>query len=128
MTEDNIYTIALKYGVDNLNNGITYNKLLAHLKSKNIMLDTDLQQYFHLWFCENFFVDNSVYWRVKDFVFQNAEQSETFFSQFDNSKALIMGHAHQTFQDYQELKVAYESSKDASKFAIIAICVTASLD
>ena len=34
MTEENIYTIALKYGVDNLNTGVTYNQLIAHLKSK----------------------------------------------------------------------------------------------
>lgn len=54
MTEDNIYTISLKYGVDNLNNEVTYNKLLDHLKSQNITVDKDLQRYFHVWFYEKF--------------------------------------------------------------------------
>ena len=124
MTEENIYTIALKYGVANLNTGVTYNQLIAHFKSKNIILNNDLQIYFHLWFYENFYVDNSVYYRVKDFVWQNAEQSESFLSPHDNSKALIMGHAHQTFQDYQELRFAYKSSKEATRLATIAIVVT----
>ncbi len=124
MTKDNIYTIALKYGVDNLNAGITYNQLIAHLKSKNITLNKELQIYFHLWFYENFYLDNSVYYRVKDFVWQNSEQSESFLSPHDNSKALIMGNAHQTFQDYQELQFAYKSSKEATRLATIAIFVT----
>lgn len=54
MTEDNIYIISLKYGVDNLNNEVTYNKLLDHLKSQNITVDKDLQRYFHVWFYEKF--------------------------------------------------------------------------
>ncbi len=124
MTDDNIYTIALKYGVDNLNTGVTYNQLIAHLQSKNIALNTEQQIYFHLWFYENFYVDNSVYHRVKDFIWQNGEQSESFLSPHDNSKALIMGNAHQAFQDYQELRFAYKSSKEAKLLATIAIFVT----
>jgi hypothetical protein len=123
MTEDNIYTVSLKYGVDNLNSDVTYNKLLAHLKSQNITLDKDLLRYFHVWFYESFYVD-AIYPKIKDFKWTGGDLCESILSQFDDKKAIITGSSHQTYQDYQELKVAYKSSKDASKFAIIAICVT----
>lgn len=123
MTKDNIYTVSLKYGVDNLNNDVTNNKLLAHLKSQNITLDKDLQRYFHVWFYESFYVD-VIYPKIKNFRWTSGDLSESILSQYDDQKAIITGSSHQTYQDYQELKVAYKSSKDASKFATIAICVT----
>ena len=124
MTEDNIYTISLKYDVDNLNNDVTYNKLLAHLKSQNITLDKDLERYFHVWFYESFYVD-AIYPKLKDYRWPGGDLSESILSQYDDKKAIITRNSHQTYQDYQELKVAYKSSRDARKFAIIAICVTA---
>lgn len=124
MTEENIYTISLKYGVDNLNNGVTYNKLLAHLKSQNVTLDKDLQRYFHVWFYESFYVD-AIYPKIKDFRWTGGGLSESVLLEYDDKKAIITGGSHQAYQDYQELKVAYKSSKDARVYAIIAICVTA---
>ena len=122
MTDDNIYTIALKYGADNLNNEVTYNKLLDHLIKQNINLHQDLIRYFHVWFYENFYVD-SIYPKIKDFTWTSGDLSEQVLSRYDDQKAILTGSAHQSYQDYQELKFAYKSSRQASNIAISSIIV-----
>ena len=124
MENENIYTIALKYGVDNISTGVSFNELHSHLSGRGIAIEKEFNSYFRLWFYENFFVDNSVYHRVKDFIWQNSEQSEQFLSVYDNLKSVIMGHAHQAYLDHQEMKFAYESSIKATKTANAALWVT----
>ena len=123
MTEENIYTIALKYGADNLNNGITYNNLLSHLKSKGKSLDKDIQRYFHVWFYENFYVD-AIYPKIKDFRWTSGDLGENVLAVHDDKKAILTGNSHQMYLDYQELRFAYKSSKQATWIAIWAIIVT----
>ena len=122
MTENNIYTIALKYGVDNINKEITYNTLLDHLASNNITLDQDLKRYFHIWFYESFYVE-SIYVKIKDFKWTSGDLNESVLLQYDDRKAIITGASHQTYQDYQELKFAYKSARQSSRIAIASIIV-----
>lgn len=123
MTDNNIYTVALKYGTDNIKNGVTYNELLEHFKSNNIIFDPSFQRYFHIWFYENFFVDG-VYQHIKDFNVNLGYLNENVLVQHDNKKATITGDAHQTYLDHQELRFAYQSAKDATRIATVAIYVT----
>lgn len=123
MTDNNIYTIALKYGTDNISVGVTYNELMEHLKSKNITIDPIFQRYFHIWFYENFFVDG-VYQHIKDFNANMGYLNENVLVQHDNKKASITGDAHQTFLDHQELRFAYQSAKEATRIATLAIYIT----
>ena len=122
MHQDSIYTIALKYGADNTHYGITYNKLLTYLKSKNIKIDHDFQRYFHVWFYENFYVAK-IYPRIKNFEWRDDSLSEKVISQCDDDKAIITGSAHQAYLEYEELKQAYKSSKQASIIAISSIII-----
>lgn len=122
MTNDSIYTSALKYGADNTETGITYNKLLDYLLENNVSLDKDFQRYFHVWFYENFYVD-PIYPKIKDFSWTSGDLSESVLSKYDDYKAIITGSAHQTYLEYQELKFAYKSSREASKIAIVSIII-----
>lgn len=122
MTQDSIYTVALKYGADNTETGITYNKLLEHLRTNNVTLDKDFQRYFHVWFYENFYVD-PIYPKIKDFQWTSGDLSESVLSKYDDYRAIITGSAHQTYLEYQELKFAYKSSRGASRIAIASIIV-----
>ena len=123
MTDKNIYTIALKYGIDNIKNGIAYTELLEHLKTNGISLEASFQRYFHIWFYENFFMEN-IYQQIKDFNANMGYLSEGTLIQYDNKKAIITGEAHQAYLDYQEMKFAFDASKDANRKATIAIYVT----
>lgn len=122
MGKDSIYTISLRYGADNTETGISYNKLLAHLEKNKINLEEDFKRYFHVWFYENFYVD-SIYPKIKDFRSTSGDLNENILSQFDDAKAIITGSAHQTYLEYEELKFAFKSSRQASRIAIASIIV-----
>jgi hypothetical protein len=78
----------------------------------------------HVWFYENFYV-KGIYDQVKDLRFTSGTFNDTNLEKFDNKPAIITADAYQKYVDYQELKVAYQSSKDASRLATRAIWITA---
>ena len=124
MIENNIYTESLKFGIDNIQTGVTYNELINHLKSLNKPFQPEFQRYLHIWFYENFYVD-VIYQKIKDFNWGSGDLNENNLSKYDNEKGIIIGSAHQTYLDHQELKFAYKAAKKATESANIAIWVTA---
>ena len=118
MTDDNIYTIALKYGVDNLNKEVTYNKLLDHLSKQNIILDQELKRYFHIWFYESFYVE-TIYQKIKDFKWTSGDLGEKALKEYDDRKAIITGASHQTYQDTTNINnVSNSKQKEIALFGL----------
>ena len=86
MVKKTVYIIALEFGVDNVGNDLTYNKLLEHLHQNNITLNQEMKRYFHVWFYENFYVDG-IYPKIKDFKWTSGDLNESVLSNYDNDDA-----------------------------------------
>lgn len=122
--QENIFIKSLEFGIRNMHSGTTFNDFYQFLKTMQPNIQNDFKHYMHVWFYENFYV-NVIYDQVKDLRFTSSTFQSTNLEKFDSELAIITADAYQKYVDYQELKVAYQSSKEASKYAIIAICVTA---
>lgn len=122
--QENIFIKSLEFGIRNMQYGTTFNDFYQFLLTIQPNTQDDFKHYMHVWFYENFYV-KGIYDQVKDLRFTSGTFHDTNLEKFDNQTAIITADAYQKYVDYQELKVAYQSSKEASKYAIIAICVTA---
>jgi hypothetical protein len=122
--QDNIFIQSLEFGITKIDTGTSYVEFQEFLKKVQPTMQQDFKHYMHVWFYENFYV-KAIYDQVKDLRFTSGTFSDNNLKNFDNQPAIITADAYQKYVDYQELKVAYHSSKDASRLATIAILITA---
>jgi len=115
---DNIYIRALEIGINNLNNGITYEKIKNDLnvEKKSLMFQTN----FRFWFYENFFhpeIPISVHMQTDGIRKEHPIH-------IDHQSSILTGKAYMDYIDYIELKEARQSAKFAKKIAFWSIGLT----
>lgn len=120
-----IYIEALHLGVNNLNNGISYNQVIQHLSNQGYQIEKEFFGYFHRWFYLNYFHESKT-------VAASYNERENkylhfwndYFTGIDDKPCIIMADGYMKYMEYQELEQARQSSKKAQRTATIAIIIT----
>lgn len=124
MIDKNIYIQSLQFGVKNLDEGVSYNELIDHLKTMDVFLQTHHEKYFHIWFYQTFYhheISNSL--RTSNIFYNDPDQLRPH----DNNKATLTHGGFQSYYDFIELREARESARSAQKTATRAIWISAIL-
>lgn len=115
---------ALEFGLNNLQNGITYNETVTFLGEKGW---TNIENTsFRLWFYENF--DCMEFYLRDGNISENTstriEKNWILGTAFDNSKSIMNGDAYFKYIDFVEVKKAFEEAQSAKRIANTALIVT----
>ncbi|KKL72843.1 hypothetical protein LCGC14_2080860 [marine sediment metagenome] len=108
---DNIYIEILRYGSERINQGVTFNQVLNHLKEKGFQIDGLYKNYLGIWFFTNFYshpASHSAFKIVRGEL--AADQMNLIY--FDGI-CRMTGDAYMNYMDYVELKEAREASSKA---------------
>ncbi|MDP8267721.1 MAG: hypothetical protein P9L97_03230 [Candidatus Tenebribacter davisii] len=115
---DNIYIKALEIGIENLDNGISYNNMASKMEIEN--KSTFFQRNFQEWFYTNFYHPDKYIIDADRLKRRNPGYSNSM----NDSCSVLTGKAYMDYLDYIELKEARQSSKTAKTIAIISIIIT----
>lgn len=110
----NIYIETLKLGSENLDKGISYNKVKECLISKGYSIPEHFENYFILWFFSNFYIRN-VSRRIMNVRGHDMKPEELRTEVA--MPAILTGEAFQNYLDYLELHEARINSIQAQKTA-----------
>ncbi len=124
-TSKGIYIDALGYGVIHLNEGVSFNKVIQHLRDLKYKIEGEYFGYFHRWFYLNYFHETmtrgAYFAEDKHDPYKNWKE---LFIGVDDSLCIIMSEGYMKYMEYVELEQARQSSKRAQIIAIIAIVIS----
>ncbi|MFC2113312.1 hypothetical protein ACFLTA_08595 [Bacteroidota bacterium] len=125
MNKHNIYIEMLRFGSQNMEEGVTYNEVKDHLQQNGFTINEKNENPLYLWFFSSFFHESATHFTERvlrgesDFNF-----IESSLPKWSDDKVFLMGHAYMEYMDYVELKEARESAKSARTIAIWAIGIS----
>lgn len=123
MTTKNIYIDALKFGVNKMQNGVSFNETKEHLITLGWEIDVTFEQYLRYWFNTHYYnVDFEV--KVIAGGFSELWPAVQNLKQFDSKKVIMSAKAYEMLQDYEKLQDARKSANTAKWIAIVSILIT----
>ena len=125
--EENIYIKALEYGVEKMDEGISYNEIIKRLKGLGFEIEGTFLLYFKAWYYLTFFHDSRTLMakRVIDGV--TAFRDLAPETAVDDVPNILMSEGYLAYMDYKELVEARISSRRAQITATYAIVISAFL-
>ena len=125
--EENIYIKALEYGVEKMDEGISYNEIIKHLKDSGFEIKGNFSIYFKTWYYLTFFNYSRtlVAKQVRDGVIDFKDF--TLNTTVDDVPNILMSEGYLAYMDYKELVEARISSRRAHIIATYAIVISAFL-
>ena len=124
--ETNQFIDTLEFGLLHQKDGISYNNMVLHLKSKGWEnIDTPA---FRRWFYKNFFCQQAYNDNRTDHPLNIwAILSVPIEPKYDNDKSVITGEAYFKYLEYISIKSAVENAKNSTLIAYCAIAITATI-
>lgn len=121
--ETNQFIDTLKFGLEHQKDGISYNEMVLHLKSKNwTKIDNPS---FRRWFYKNFFCQQAYNDNKNEHPLNLwATLSIPIEPKYDNDKSVITGEAYFKYLEYIDVKSALENAASSTKIAYGAILIT----
>jgi hypothetical protein len=120
----NIYIDALKYAEENgINMAVSYNDTVNHLEKKGYFFEGDFEEYFLLWFFENFYEKyaNST---IKNGTTQQVNNLISHLRNYQEHKFTMTAKGYSTLQEFYKLEQARRDAKWANRVAISALVIT----
>ena len=120
----NIYIETLSFANSRTDTeGITYNQTVEYLKSKGYNMDADFEEYFLLWFYENFY-EKYAYSTLRN---GNPNQINNLVDHlriFQDKKVKMNASGFSTLQDFYKLERAQKDASKANIVSVTALIVT----
>jgi hypothetical protein len=121
---NNIYIDALKFGLTKMQTGLSFNKLLNHLRNcMGYTFEPTYLEYFRVWFHHSFYnTDISVGFKygTEAHILSVTRQ----LPNLDDHKLIMTAESYETLLDYEKLQQTRESSKKAHYLGIAAIIIS----
>lgn len=120
----NLYIDALRYAEKYGNNlSVSYDETIEYLRNKGHVIDGDFEEYFLLWFFENF------YEKYASSTLKNGNTNQVnnlvlHLRVFQAKKFPMTATGYSTLQEYYKLEQARKDAKQANRIAISALIIT----
>ncbi len=117
----NIYIDALKFAVNKMQTGVSFNETRNFLISSGWEIEGEFEQYFRFWFAMNF--------HYPDFELAKIEGQKMWelikkLDIYDDKKLIMTAAAYEMVLDYEKLQQTRNSANTAKRIAIASILIT----